>query len=85
VSGVDRECRRDHRNTCSASPVHPIASDQDTTLCHQHLWSCPRILDAERRQLTVMFIASESTKLASQLDPEDCERLSVRIRRRALK
>src|SRR5882724_5111044 len=31
-----------------------------------------RILDAERRQLTVMFIdLVESTKLASQLDPED--------------
>jgi hypothetical protein len=32
----------------------------------------PRIPDAERRQLTVMFCdLVESTKLASQLDPED--------------
>ena len=48
--------------------------------------AAPLTPEAERRQLTVMFCdLVDSTKLSSQLDPEDYRKSSVPINRLVLK
>jgi class 3 adenylate cyclase len=56
----------------SPQPVQMPAAEDDRSQTVSHSEAEPRIPDAERRQLTVLFCdLVDSTVLASQLDPED--------------
>ncbi len=56
----------------STQPAKPEITQQDQPTAVEPPPTEPRSPDAERRQLTVMFIdIVESTSLSSQLDPED--------------
>src|SRR5262249_48954600 len=55
-----------------AQPTQPLAAQQQLSPQVESRLTAPPPPDAERRQLTVMFCdLVESTKLASQLDPEE--------------
>ncbi len=56
----------------TASPVLPPATSDVSPTQGEATPATPPLLEAERRQLTVMFCdLVDSTKLSSQLDPED--------------
>ena len=60
----------------SAQPTQPLAAQQQPSLQVTPLPTVPSPPDAERRQLTVMFCdLVDSTKLSSQLDPEDLRKV----------
>jgi class 3 adenylate cyclase len=68
--------------TAGASPP-PAPPPQPRSLQAERTPAAPPTPEAERRQLTVLFCdLADSTRLATQLDAEDCAKLCWRIRRR---
>src|SRR4030095_9538817 len=58
--------------SASPPPVQQVITQQDPSTQVESPLAAPHTPDAERRQLTVMFIdLVESTSLSSQLDPEE--------------